>query len=314
MRTRVAAIVLRRTRQQRAQHAYARPPSFLRFAARPLIFASGVTVAAYGGAGLLRQARAKRRRAERSTRFGSSAWRFPRGMHSAHPMLSAVLTSCENTANSPAFVGLGPLLGFNTLVFAGWQMATSGGPKLRAFMERHFLHQAFSPRLAPMVLACFSHSTFTHFAFNMFALNSFGKWVSAQLGPENLVATYIAGGVWSSFGSMCFKYATMRANPSLGASGSVIVLAASMAFVNPDARFALIFLPMFTFKAIHGIGAMAAFDSAGLLFRWSFLDHAAHLSAVGVAYGLTMLGGYRIAIEFQRSVVRAAEGGAAGRW
>ena len=59
---------------------------------------------------------------------------------------------------------------------------------------------------------------------------------------------------------------------------------------------------------------MAVFDSAGLLFRWSFLDHAAHLSAVGVAYCLTMLGGYRLAIEFQRSVVRATEGSGAGRY
>ena len=66
----------------------------------------------------------------------------------------------------------------------------------------------------------------------------------------------LSGGAWSSFASMCFKYATMRPQPSLGASGSVIVLAATVAFANPDAQFSLIFLPMFHFKAIN----MVRFD------------------------------------------------------
>ena len=64
-------------------------------------------------------------------------------------------------------------------------------------------------------------------------------------------ALTLSGGAWSSFASMCFKYATMRPQPSLGASGSVIVLAATVAFANPDAQFSLIFLPMFHFKAIN---------------------------------------------------------------
>ena len=99
----------------------------------------------------------------------------------------------ERTANGPSFVALGPLIGFNAVVFAAWQMASSGGPRLGVFMDRWFLHHAFAPRLSPMVLSCFSHSTFMHFAFNMYALNSFGGFISSQLGPENLVATYIAG-------------------------------------------------------------------------------------------------------------------------
>ena len=79
-----------------------------------------------------------------------------------------------------------------------------------------------------------------------------------------LTHSLLSGGAWSSFASMCFKYATMRPQPSLGASGSVIVLAATVAFANPDAQFSLIFLPMFHFKAIN----MVRFDYISNYVDW----------------------------------------------
>ena len=61
------------------------------------------------------------------------------------------------------------------------------------------------------------------------------------------------------------------------------------------------------------IGAMAAVDSVGLFLRWSFLDHAAHLGAVAVAYVLTAQGGYQAVIDYQRKLVDQVYGGGGRR-
>ncbi|XP_075235527.1 presenilins-associated rhomboid-like protein, mitochondrial [Lycorma delicatula] len=45
----------------------------------------------------------------------------------------------------------------------------------------------------------------------------------------------------------------------------------------PDTEMSLIFLPFVHFKAHHAIKAIMTLDAAGILFKWQFLDHAAHL-------------------------------------
>lgn len=45
----------------------------------------------------------------------------------------------------------------------------------------------------------------------------------------------------------------------------------------PDTQLSILFIPQFTFSAGNAIQVIMAFDLAGILFRWKFFDHAAHL-------------------------------------
>ena len=44
-----------------------------------------------------------------------------------------------------------------------------------------------------------------------------------------------------------------------------------------DIELHIVFLPFFTFYALNGLKCMMAIDTTGLIFRWKFFDHAAHL-------------------------------------
>merc|ERR1712062_368954 len=71
---------------------------------------------------------------------------------------------------------------------------------------------------------------------------------------------------------------------SLGASASLLGIIVSSAMHEPDARFKVVLSPdSLSFSAYHGILGIITLDCLGLLFRWRFLDHAAHLA--GTATG-----------------------------
>ena len=117
---------------------HAPPPSFLQFAARPFLFASGVTAAAFSGAGLVRYERHARERRRRiasvtprdrfgrrvSARSGSGAaratWSFPRAMHDAHPMLSSILVSLTYYFSIYCMTEYSSNLIINILHRSGW--------------------------------------------------------------------------------------------------------------------------------------------------------------------------------------------------
>jgi hypothetical protein len=117
---------------------HAPPPSFLQFAARPFLFASGVTAAAFSGAGLVRYERHARERRRRiasvtprdrfgrrvSARSGSGAaratWSFPRAMHDAHPMLSSILVSLTYYFSIYCMTEYSSNLMINILHRSGW--------------------------------------------------------------------------------------------------------------------------------------------------------------------------------------------------
>ena len=55
---------------------------------------------------------------------------------------------------------------------------------------------------------------------------------------------------------------------------------------QPDTQLSILFLPMITFSAGLGIRMMMVADCAGMVLRWRYLDHAAHLGGMlfGVAW------------------------------
>ena len=135
-----------------------------------------------------------------------------------------------------------------------------------------------------MILSVFSHYGSLHLLCNMVALHSFMDPTVDLLGPEQFLGVYLSAGVISSLASMTYKVATSSAGLSLGASGAIFCVVGMSASFQPDEQLTLIFLPWITFPASLGIRMMMAADIAGMLLRWRFLDHAAHMG--GTLYGI----------------------------
>ncbi|XP_057684953.1 presenilins-associated rhomboid-like protein, mitochondrial [Corythoichthys intestinalis] len=172
------------------------------------------------------------------------------------------------------------ILAANAVVFCCWRV-----PRLQRSMFKYFTADSASRTLcAPMVLSTFSHVSFFHMAANMYVLWSFSTSAVSMLGREQFVAVYLSAGVISTFCSYVCKMATGRFGPSLGASGAIMTILAAVCTKIPEAKLAIIFLPMFTFSAANALKAIIAMDTAGLILGWRFFDHAAHLG--GAMFGI----------------------------
>ncbi|XP_047449182.1 presenilins-associated rhomboid-like protein, mitochondrial [Mugil cephalus] len=172
------------------------------------------------------------------------------------------------------------IIAANVIVFCCWRL-----PPLQHLMVRYFTANPASKTLcSPMLLSTFSHFSFFHMAANMYVLWSFSSSVVSMMGREQFMAVYLSAGVISTFFSYVCKTATGRFGPSLGASGAIMTVLAAVCTKMPEAKLAIIFLPMFTFTAGNALKAIVAVDTAGLVLGWRFLDHAAHLG--GALFGI----------------------------
>ncbi|KAM6933369.1 presenilin-associated rhomboid-like protein, mitochondrial [Xenentodon cancila] len=172
------------------------------------------------------------------------------------------------------------IIAANAVVFCCWRV-----PSLRRFMVRYFTSNPASKTLcAPMLLSTFSHFSFFHMAANMYVLWSFSTSAVSMLGREQFVAIYLSAGVVSTFVSYVCKTATARLGPSIGASGAIMAILAAVCTKMPEAKLAIIFLPMFTFTAGNALKVIVAMDTAGVVLGWRFFDHAAHLG--GAMFGI----------------------------
>ncbi|OCT94515.1 presenilins-associated rhomboid-like protein, mitochondrial [Xenopus laevis] len=172
------------------------------------------------------------------------------------------------------------IIALNGLVFCLWRV-----PSLQRTMIRYFTSNPASHSLClPMVLSTFSHFSLFHMAANMYVLWSFSTSIVSILGKEQFLAVYLSAGTVSTFVSYVSKIATGRFGPSLGASGAIMTILAAVCTKMPEAKLAIIFLPMFTFTAGNALKAIMAIDAAGLIMGWKFFDHAAHLG--GALFGV----------------------------
>ncbi|XP_043925949.1 presenilins-associated rhomboid-like protein, mitochondrial [Protopterus annectens] len=175
---------------------------------------------------------------------------------------------------------VGGIIFANAIVFCMWRT-----PSLQRTMIHYFTSNPASKKLClPMILSTFSHFSFFHMAANMYVLWSFSSSIVSMLGREQFLAAYLSAGVISNFVSYFCKTATGRFGPSLGASGAIMAVLAAVCTKMPEAKLAIIFLPMFTFTAGNALKAIIALDTAGLVLGWRFFDHAAHLG--GAAFGI----------------------------
>ncbi|XP_041851138.1 presenilins-associated rhomboid-like protein, mitochondrial isoform X2 [Melanotaenia boesemani] len=172
------------------------------------------------------------------------------------------------------------IIAVNAVVFCCWRV-----PSLQRVMIKYFTSNPASKTLcSPMLLSTFSHYSFFHMAANMYVLWSFSTSAVSMLGREQFMAVYLSAGVVASFVSYVGKMATGRFGPSLGASGAIMTVLAAVCTKMPEAKLAIIFLPMFTFTAASALKAIVAMDTAGLVLGWKFFDHAAHLG--GALFGI----------------------------
>ena len=117
----------------------------------------------------------------------------------------------------------------------------------------------------------------------MFVLFSFARTAVAVLGSEQFVAVYSSAAVWASLVSLAFKVATKTSIPSVGASGAILAVFAMHCLFFPDSRIQIVFLPFLGMSAGYALPSMMAVDGLGILCKWRWLDHAAHLG--GACFG-----------------------------
>jgi len=172
----------------------------------------------------------------------------------------------------------------NACVFAGWKI---NNPVVAQMMHRFFSANVWgrSPCLS-MLLSTFSHVNFTHLLVNMVCLWSFAPSVVNLLGKEQATAVYISAGMSSAMASYALNALRGATTVSVGASGAILGLAGVVCTQYPDAKLAIIFLPMFPIAAKYALGGLIAMDTAGVLLRWKLFDHAGHLGGTlfGVGY------------------------------
>ncbi|XP_063061532.1 presenilin-associated rhomboid-like protein, mitochondrial [Engraulis encrasicolus] len=172
------------------------------------------------------------------------------------------------------------IIALNALVFCCWRV-----PSLQRSMVTYFTSNPASKVLClPMVLSTFSHYSLFHLAANMYVLWSFSTSIVSMLGKEQFLAVYMSAGAVSTMMSYVCKTASGRLGPSLGASGAIMTVLAAVCTKMPEAKLAIIFLPMYTFTAGNALKAIVAMDTAGLVLGWRLFDHAAHLG--GALFGI----------------------------
>ncbi|OPJ79226.1 presenilins-associated rhomboid-like protein, mitochondrial isoform B [Patagioenas fasciata monilis] len=244
---------------------------------RPLLFAVGFTGAAFGSAAIW-QYESLKSRVQSYLEDARADW-----MDKIRPQKRGDFRKQVNSWWNNLTEGQRTVTGIiaaNVFVFCLWRL-----PGMRRIMFTYFTSDPSSRALcSPMLLSTFSHFSLFHMAANMYVLWSFSSSIVSLLGCEQFMAVYLSAGVISTFVSYVAKMATGRFEPSLGASGAIMAVLAAVCTKMPEAKLAIIFLPMFTFTAGSALKAIIAFDTAGLALGWRLFDHAAHLG--GALFGI----------------------------
>eukprot|EP01084_Bolivina_argentea_P186976 322176_1 len=174
------------------------------------------------------------------------------------------------------------MIGINIAAFLFWKV----NPK---FMQRHFLcnlENIQAKRYHVLMTSNWSHMDFWHVGLNMYVLYNFGSIMIKIIGIPSFACIYIGAGLLGSISSVSWHVLSKIPHySSLGASASLLGIIIAFALHEPDARFKIVFSPdQFSFSAYHGIVGLIVLDTLGILFRWRFLDHAAHLSGALFGY------------------------------
>lgn len=137
------------------------------------------------------------------------------------------------------------LIGVNVAVFA-LQLVT--GPALDGFFALWPLQPidgAVYFRLWQVVSYAFLHGSVPHLLFNMWGVWLFGSEIERYLGARRFLTIYFASVVTAAVSQLLVPFWFHGdAAPTVGASGGVFGLLLAYAFMFPQRKLALIFLPI----------------------------------------------------------------------
>ncbi|OQV25937.1 Presenilins-associated rhomboid-like protein, mitochondrial [Hypsibius exemplaris] len=172
------------------------------------------------------------------------------------------------------------LIAINCIVFSLWQLRS-----LQPVMTKYFLSDPTAKKIGlPTLLSIFSHIAPLHVFCNMYVLWSFADAAIHMFGKEQFLFFYMSAGMFAGILSLMNKLARGVHQPSLGASGAIIGALGAVCTAFPDSKLSIIFLPMYPFSAESALTALLCFESLGVLLKWRFFDHAAHLG--GLLFGI----------------------------
>ncbi|KAK2174132.1 hypothetical protein NP493_826g01006 [Ridgeia piscesae] len=190
------------------------------------------------------------------------------------------------TSVSPGRKVVVSIIAANTFVFLMWRVRS-----LQPFMLKWFTSNPMSAApCTSMLLSSFSHYSLMHLFVNMYVLWSFAPTITQLLGPEQFTAMYLSAGVVSAFASYIHRVAIRSLIPSVGASGSIIAVLGAVCYFYPNAHLSIALIGDIiphSFSASSAMYGMITFDALGVLLRWRFFDHAAHLG--GIFFGIWYL-------------------------
>jgi membrane associated rhomboid family serine protease len=148
------------------------------------------------------------------------------------------------------------------------------------------VHIAFEPW--QVITYSFLHGSTTHILFNMLALWMFGGPVENVLGERRFVIFYFA----CVLGAACAQLAVMNLfqpghfYPTVGASGGVFGLLLAFAIFYPQARLALMFVPIPVPAPIFVTGYVILELILGVTGTQAGVAHFAHLGGALVGFVL----------------------------
>ncbi|KAL8793536.1 MAG: hypothetical protein Q9195_003909 [Heterodermia aff. obscurata] len=162
----------------------------------------------------------------------------------------------------PAAATVLVLIGMNVLVYLAWHVLV-----LQRGLFRYFLNVPGYPSSFAIIGNTFSHQTFSHLATNMLVLWLFGTRLHDDIGRGPFVATYIACGALSSFGSLtAHVFTSAFQSGALGASGALMGIMAAWCVVNVNTTISVWFLPDEWTKHISTLAFLALLIGGDIFF------------------------------------------------
>ncbi len=141
----------------------------------------------------------------------------------------------------------------------------------------------------------FTHEGFWHLLWNMMGLNIFGRIVGDLLGDKRILPIYIIGGLGAAFTFLLWANLTPTGTNAyaLGASGSIMALAAVAAIIAPEYQIRLLLIG--NVKLMYIVIAFVLFDLVGLASQTNTGGHWGHIG--GLITGILIIYGIKNGVD-----------------
>jgi membrane associated rhomboid family serine protease len=138
----------------------------------------------------------------------------------------------------------------------------------------------------------FLHGSTLHLVVNMWALILFGPILERMWGSAQFVSFYFVAVISAAVTQLMVQQYTGQIVPTVGASGGMFGLLLAFAFLFPEEKLYLIFLPVGIPARWFAFGYAALELTLGVAFSDTGIAHFAHLGGMagGLVYLLAMRG------------------------